>query len=160
MNIFYCDIKKPLTPNIIHWQGHSRLFSGLPCGKKQCMRVMEHFLHCISDFTSSSPILCAHISPFSLWNFFPNLSLFFPPLSSHYCFLFLPYCSLLCLSLRSGDVNPLQGSTFWGLAKWHPCNPECTGAGQRNIYLQCKQLPGPWQVGMLILEMNTDELSG
>lgn len=83
--------------------------------------------------------------------------------SSHPCLLItvFSFClaaSPLCLSFRSGNVNPLQGSAFWGLAKWHPCYPECTGAGQRDIYLQCEQLAGPWQVGMLILEMNTDVL--
>lgn len=57
----------------------------------------------------------------------------------------------VCLSPRSGNVNPLQGSAFWGFAKWHTYYPECSVAGQRHIHLQCTQCPGSWQVRLLTL---------
>lgn len=128
--------------------------------ERHCKQVMEHFLHCITDFISSCAIHCAHISPFPLSNFFFQICLCTP----HPCLLItvFSFCltaSLLCFSLRSSNVNPLQGSAVWSLAKRHPCYPECTGAGQGNIYLQCDQLFGPWQVGMMVVEINIDELS-
>ena len=127
-------------------------------GKTYCEKVMEHFVRCITGFTSrratrhvpDPPFLCLLLT---LSLSFP-ICLCFLALSPHRCRLSLAPCPPACLSdwlslslpLRSSDVNPLQGSAFWGLAKWHPCYPECSAAGQGHIHLQCTELSGSWQV--------------
>lgn len=106
---------------------------------------------------SSFPLLCLTHS----LTFFPNLSpfsaLWLLAAALSCCLFYLSDCHALSLSLRSSDVNPLQGSAFWGFAKWHPCYPECSAAGQGHIHLQCPQLPGSWQVKLSIpvMSLNT-----
>lgn len=71
---------------------------------------MEHFVHRLTGFTSCCAIRCIPDPPFlyvllSLKLSFQNCLCFPNP-------VFLFVCPSVCVPLRSGDVDPLEGSAF------------------------------------------------